>query len=59
MTLTQKFEREITSFLVSEQRGLELFQILVLNSNIMQGDDHDGLARFIWIVSLLTLVLLS
>ena len=43
MTLTQEFEREITGFLVGEQRGLKLFQILILNGYVMQGNYHDSL----------------
>ena len=48
MAFAQKFEGEITSFLVGEKWRLELFQIFILNGDIMKSNDHHRLARLVW-----------
>jgi len=46
MLLAEHFVSEVTRFLVGGQARLVLLKILVLDSNVVQRNDHDGLAAF-------------
>ena len=45
VTLAKQFEGEVSRLLVGQQRALILLEVLILDGNVVQGDNHDSLAR--------------
>jgi hypothetical protein len=50
MLLSEELEGEVTGFLVGQQRRLVLLEVFVLDGNVVQRNDHDGLSRFCLVI---------
>ena len=47
MSLTKKFEGKVSRLLVCQKCRLILLEVLILNGDVVQSDDHHRLARLV------------